>query len=293
MGAEVAKIGEDLNKTQVEAEVALIVHYPSRWTVAIGRYPDREVDPAFEAAGYHDELHRTNYSTDVVDPTRPLDKYRLVIAPRLWMVDDEAAANLEQYVKSGGTLVLTAGSGVTDQYGVSFDTPRPGPLAELAGIEVSDIAWDKDRRETLSSDCITTLGGAGALCPWDEIHVTDAEVLATYGSGWRKGSPAITRNTYGKGQVIYIGSRLDSDALRPVVHWLCTETGAKPVLKTPDGVRAYERRGESESFLFLINYTDAVQNIDLPESWRDALGTESLGAVEIEPVDVRILRKAL
>lgn len=290
MGDEVKRIGALVDRTQVRARAALLVDYPSRWAVDTGLY--RDMDPAYEAADYHDALRRLNHSTDAVNPRKPLERYRLVIAPRLWIVDDAIARNLGGYVEAGGILVLTAGSGVTDEFGVSFDTPRPGPLAEPAGIEVSDLAWSDAHSETLDSDAIPGLNGTVARAPWDEIHVAGAEVLARYAEGWRAGMPAVTRNRFGEGQVVYVGARLEQPGLDALVTWLCAEAKLEPLLDTPAGVRAYERRGDDVRLLFLLNYNEEPRRVDVPGAWTDALTGEPVDAAEIAAVDLRILREA-
>ena len=40
-----------------------------------------------------------------MDPREDLTPYKLVIAPRLWMVDAAIAKNLTAYVEGGGTFV--------------------------------------------------------------------------------------------------------------------------------------------------------------------------------------------
>jgi len=54
-------------------------------------------------------------------------------------------------------------------------------------------------------------------------------------------------------------------------------------------VRAYERRGESERLLFVLNYTDQPQTVTLPGSGLDALTDQPASRIEVTPVDLRVV----
>jgi beta-galactosidase len=287
MGAELKQIGALIDSTRVEAETAILLGYEGRWAMETG-LDLKPMQAHLDAARFHEALMRRSIPMDAFDPHGDLSRYRLVIAPRLWLVDERIAAGLRAFVERGGVLCLTAASGVVDEFNVSFDTPRPGPLREIAGIEVSDLS-PLEKPFDLASQIIPGLDGAQASAMADEIHLTGAEVLARFNSGWRKGLPALTRNHWGKGQVIYLGTVLEGAPLAALVDYLCGLAGVQPGLVVPDGVRVYERRGEGVGLLFLINETDAPQRVNLPEGWKDVFSEQALIEVEIAPVDVRIL----
>ena len=287
MGAELKHIGALIDSTHVEAETAILLGYEGRWAMEAG-LDLKPMQAHLDAARFHEAFLRRSIPTDAFDPHGDLSRYRLVIAPRLWLVDERIAAGLRAFVERGGVLCLTAASGVVDEFNVSFNTPRPGPLREMAGIEVSDLS-PLEKPFQLSSQAVPGLDGAQAGVMADEIHPTGAEVLAQYDSGWRKGLPALTRNRWGKGQVIYLGTVLEGAPLAAFVDYLCGLAGVQPGLAVPDGVRAYERRGNGTRLLFLINETETPQRVNLPTGWQDVFSEQSLTEVEIAPVDVRII----
>jgi beta-galactosidase len=90
-----------------------------------------------EGKAYHTALMDLNITTDAMDPREDLSKYRLVIAPRLYVMDQKIAENLRSFVENGGVLCLTPRSGVADEYNVIFDQPSPGRL--MPG------GWDRSR----------------------------------------------------------------------------------------------------------------------------------------------------
>ncbi len=292
MGKELQQIGDLIDKTQPQAQAAVLLSYESRWAIQSQTYGlPSGLDPAAQAIQYHTALMRRNVTADAMDPRRPLSQYQLVIAPALFVVDKAIAANLKQYVQHGGWLLLTAGSGVVDEFGKSFDNSRPGPLAEIAGVAVDDL-FPLEEPALLASQEIKPMTGCRAVSLADEIQPVGAEVLATYATGWRKGTPAITSHPFGEGQVMYAGCMLNDEATRALVSYLCEKSGVSSRLYTPEGVSAYERRGDDLRLLFLLNHTKEPQRVSLPESWQDAFTEETLRDVLIHPADVRVLRSS-
>jgi len=241
-----------------------------------------------DAIRFHTAFVQQNVTTDALDPRADLSRYKLVIAPRLFVVDAAIAANLERFVAGGGVLCLTAASGVVDEYNVSFDTPRPGPLRELAGVEVSDLSPLHAPVSLQAAPILGLFRGEGQGMA-DEIHPTTAETLATFDGGWRRGLPAITINRYGAGTVIYLGTILEGESLAAFVRYLRGLAGVEPLMATPAGVVAHERVGDGLRLRFLLNHTDAPVTVTLPAGWRDAFTGQPCAAVEIPAVDMRLV----
>jgi len=291
MGAELKQIGELIDSTDVKAQVALLMGYEGRWAMEAG-LDLKPMQAHLDVARFHEAFLRRSLPTDALDPHCDLSRYKLVIAPRLWLVDDGIAANLRNFVERGGVLCLTAASGVVDEYNKSFDTPRPGPLAEMAGLEVSDLS-PLHQPFSITSRVIPGLEGAQVQDMADEIHPTTAEVLAAYTEGWRKDLPVLTRNRWGQGWVYYLGSVLEESGLGALVDALMDQAGIKKGLDTPEGVFAYERCGENSQLLFLLNHNEQVSRVALPDGWQDAFTNQPVNEIEIEPVGVQIVKAVM
>jgi beta-galactosidase len=290
MGAEIARVGERIDATRPQAEVAIVMSYESRWALEAGTGVGAW-DPAEDVIAIHTTLRDQNVPTDAMDPREDLSAYRLVFAPRLFCIDPEIAGNLRTFVANGGTLCLTAPSGVVDAHNVSFATPRPGPLAEAAGIRVSDLS-PLHEPVPLHSDTIPGLTGTQASVLSDEVHAGAAEVLATYAGGWREGRPAITAHRFGKGRVIYVGASLRGESLSALVAYLRAEAEVSALCETPDGLRVYQRVGPEERVWFALNDTEEALSFTPPGTWVDLLSGETCeGEVRVAPIDVRILAR--
>jgi beta-galactosidase len=288
MGAEIARVGERIDRTQPQSEVSILMSYEARWAIEAGTRK-REWDPAEEVIAIHNTLRDQNVPTDALDPREDLSSYRLVIAPRLFLIDQQIAENLRTFVENGGMLCLTAPSGVVDEHNVSFDSPRPGPLAAAAGIRVSDLSALHEPLP-LFSDVIPGLDGTEASVLSDELHPTSAEVLAIYASGWRVDLPAITVNHFGKGQVIYVGSSLRGAGLSALITYLRNSSGVASLCETPEGLHLYQRVGPQERLWFALNFTEDELSFTAPGNWLDIMNGETCTKeIRVTPLGVRIL----
>ncbi|HYN87504.1 MAG TPA: beta-galactosidase, partial [Ardenticatenaceae bacterium] len=133
MGHELLAHGERLHGSTVKAEVAILNSYDARWAFQI-----QANNPGFSYPAHFQDLYRAffrrNVPIDVVAPTTELAGYKLVLAPALHVVPPEVAANLERFVANGGTLLLTARSGVKDVANAVVNQRLPGPLAAISGV---------------------------------------------------------------------------------------------------------------------------------------------------------------
>ncbi|MCX7012758.1 MAG: beta-galactosidase [Candidatus Sumerlaeota bacterium] len=289
MGKEIAQVGELIDSTRVEARIAIVMSYESRWALNAGMVGEPDMRVEAEAYRIHDALMERNVMVDAMDPREDLSKYSLIIAPRLYCVDGRIAANLRQCAAAGAIVCLTAPTGLVDEYNKAFDTPPPGRLLDLAGIEVEDygrLPAPEPLREAsggLGKDFGEATGWA------EEIRLTTARALAVFSRGWRRGAPAVTINDFGPGKVLHVGVTLERDSLRALVRLLCKLAKVPRLLKTPEGVRVCERRNDDARLLFLMNFNEQVETVQLDGEWEDAFSGKKRRTVPIPPLDLRLM----
>ncbi|MGE5530313.1 MAG: beta-galactosidase [Patescibacteria group bacterium] len=209
IGRELAKVGERIAGTAVRAKAALVMSFPSRWAFTI--QPNNRgfrYDRHFRL--YYDFFWQSGIPVDIVPPTAPLDGYRLVVAPALYVLGGEAAENLRRYAENGGNLVLTMRTGVKDESNVVVDRALPGLLAETAGVSVEEydsLLPGTEVRVRLSRPGPGGHGGEFAVPVWCEnLAPARAEVEAVYCGGIYDGRPAVTLARGGAGGlVMYVG----------------------------------------------------------------------------------------
>ena len=165
--------------------------------------------------------------------------------PAYNIVKDSEVREIEEYVKNGGTLVLTFRSGGRDEYNRVRPLALPGVFKEMAGIEA--VEFDALRRPV--SVCGEVEGTANIWC--DIIEPNTAETVCTYGSEYYKGKAAVTVNNYGKGKVYYVGCDLDNDAMKKLVKVISNASGVETI-EAPEGVEIIKRDG----FKIVLNHNE-------------------------------------
>lgn len=280
---EVQQLGNDFEKvssllagTSVVARVAVINSYDSRWSI---QWQPHHGDFYYAAhlLHYYRPLAARNIPVDIISPDAPLDAYRLVIAPSLLIVTESQVERLQDFVKRGGQLVLTVRSGMKDEYNALLPSRQPGPLVDLAGVEVEEYYALLEPAPVIGN------WFTGASQVWAErLKIRDedkTQTAARYGSsnGWLDGQLAITVHSYGRGLVYYMGTYLD-DATQPgFVARTARLAGIRPDMETPAGVEALHRvTPDREKIYILINHEQAEKVVKLPWPVQEHLSGQSL-----------------
>lgn len=289
IGVDFDKAGAALAGTTVKSDVAILNDYPSRWAIDWQKH-NRNFDPIKALLSFYTPMHDAVHSIDIVQDVAPLDGYKLVVAPALNVITPEAARNLEQYVRSGGHLVLGPRSGMKDQDNSLWTERQPGPLVDMLGARVEQF-YALDEKVPVSGEW-----GNGSDDLWAEqlgVKSPDTKVLMRYGksNGWLDDQPAAVTRKVGKGSITYIGASLDPAAMKRAAEWMLSDAGLAPVLPNiPEGVDVAIRTGEGKKVLILTNYNEAPATITLPEAMEDVLTGAKSGTVTLPQYGVAVLR---
>ncbi|WP_418392810.1 beta-galactosidase [Victivallis lenta] len=298
----VAEYGEKLGgiagaagSRKAPAGAALLFDWEARWALDFAR--------AFGGAERkkHDETIRLHYRTlweknlelAVIGPEQEFDRYKLIVAPMLFLLRRETAGRLTRFVERGGTLVMTYLSGCVDENNHCFAGGNPGgpELRKLFGIWSEDI----DGLEPSDSQALRYGGGCHEVCDYAElIHAEGAEVLASYERDFYAGTPAVTVNRYGKGKAVYLGARTGLDFLRKFYGDLTRECGLSPVLPgLPETVRAARRiASDGSEYFFLANMGEGEAAVRLPEPMADIWnGAAAAASVRLPPRGSAVLKR--
>ncbi len=292
-GAELGRVGDRILGAESRSQVAMVLSYDTRF--AFQAQPNHKNFTYAEFFGsYYAALHRRHLGVDIVPPTADLSHYRLVLAPALHLISPDVADNLRRYVESGGTLLITARSGVKDEANAVVGMPLPGLLDDLCGVEVEE--YDALPPEVkvpleLTSPGPTAPVRAMHACLWcDILAPTTAQTVARYQGEYYAGRAAITLNHFGLGQATYVGTLGDGDLIDAVVGWAVDMASVLPVLTAPDGVEAVERWKDGHRLLFLLNHADEACEVALPQQMTDLLtGRAVAGQAALLPKAVMIL----
>ena len=303
---DVASLGTTLEKLSgvcggaVPARVAILFDWENRWAIAGSALPqNRHKDYVETALAHYEPFWRRGVSVDVIDSESPLDHYDLVVAPMLYLVRAGQAERLGQFVQDGGTLVGTYLTGLVDATCLAFLGGMPGPLRKIFGVwvEESDALPDSLRRQVLpvGANPCGLAGTYEARHCLDLLHTDGAEVLATYGDDFYAGRPALTRNSFGKGQAYYVASRNDDRFQNDFYGYLVEELALPRALNStlPPGVTAHARIADGHRYVFVFNFTPTRVELDLGDDcWTDVETSQaSLRQIWLSAHDSRIFRR--
>jgi beta-galactosidase len=301
---EAAQIGREfrlaagiLRETQPKNQVAILHSYDARWALQDQRH-HQQFDPVEHLLHYYRPLAERNVGVDILSAEAALDGYRLVIASALVMLSDTTASHLRAFVEDGGALVLTIRCGQKDMHSALLPDLQPGPLREIAGLEVEEFY-------ALLEPIPITVCWNGLEAPqtgecrlWAERLrplSSQAEVLARFGpsNGWLDGHPAMLRHPVGErgGQVITIGATLEDTLQADLTDWLLNQSGVTPTIAgAPPGVEAAYRVAEDgRRVLLVINHDRMEATLPLEHPVTDALtGERYVETLPLTPYGVRV-----
>jgi beta-galactosidase len=307
--ADVAEVGRVLAKlddvvgTSVDATVAVLYDWENAWAIADSQGPLNDDRKRYERTckDHYRAFWARGIAVDVIDEDQPLDGYRLVVAPMVYLVKPGLTERLERFVQDGGTLVCTYWSGIVDEHDLCFIGGFPGPLRKLLGIWSEEVdALYPDQRNAIAMDRRNALGLSGSyevrdLC--DLVHLETAEQLAAYERDFYAGRPAVTLNRFGKGRAFYLAARTEERFLDDLYGRLAVELEIPRAVgpDLPEGVTARVRADGKNTFLFVLNFTPEERRVDLGDAgWTDGATKAAIaGRVELPGYGVRLLRKAV
>jgi beta-galactosidase len=288
LGHELQQIGARIEGSQPQADVAMLLSYDSRFAFQIQpnndgfSYPKHFLD-------YYRALYNKNIAVSVVSPLDDYAAYRLLVVPALYIVTPELAQKLSDFVANGGTLVLTARSGVKEVSNAVVDLPLPGLLRDLCGIEIAE--YDSLRNDESAGIKFEATGNCVATSIWcDVLELQGAEAIAHYTDSYYANKPAVSRHRYGKGQTVYVGTLGGNEIADAVIDWVLQETTYPLPQATTMEVEIKERCQSNQKLFFVLNHAAEVQLVPLTQTYYDLLsGKTYAGELELQPYDVSIL----
>lgn len=278
---EVSEVGSMLKRidricgSTVPAQTLILYDVENSWAIADAAGP-RNIGMQYQetVCAHYRPFWENGVPVDFGDCDASLDGYRLVIAPMLYMTRGGIADKMKEYVRNGGTLVLSCWCGIVDENDLCYLGGTPGELMELAGVRSEEIDALYDGEENgvvMEPDHPLGLTGTyRSSMLMDQIVLQGAEVLGRYEKDFYAGNPCLTVNRYGKGRVYYIASQNDSAFLSDFYRALRKECGVAEVMEgqLPKDVVCGIREDEAYQYAVLQNYGEA-KRFTLPQLWTD------------------------
>ncbi len=303
---DVVEVGETLERipelvgATVNAQAAVIYDFENEWALNLAQLP-RSIGKNYQETcqQHYRTFWEHGIATDVISADADFSHYRIVTAPMLYMLRPGVAERIEGFVKAGGIFVTTYLSGIVNESDLCFNGGYPAPLRRTLGIysEELDTLTDQQNGEIIfRDDNSLQLGGIYPIHHYAElVHTENAQILATYNSDFYEGYPALTVNAHGKGQAYYIAARTDDNFLTDfysrIIEYAGITNGIR--ISAPKGVSIQTRSSQDCNYVFLINFTDHEQRVELQGEFQDMLTHTAVEQTMIlQPYDTRILSQA-
>jgi beta-galactosidase len=284
IAAEFKKI-EKYFPYKLQAEVGLAFSFPSQ--IASTYFPQRH-DEQLQACS--DLFYYRNMDAKVVEISKSELNYKLLFVPGVAVMDEKTANKIRDFVKNGGTVVMTSNSAIVDETGKVFASTHPGKLNDVFGIRVASFEETESLNEISPKSfkgkkMEVSYKGKSIISEskqFDVIESKGAEVLATITS-LDKDYPIITSNKYGKGRAIYIGLPAKVEILNPLLDQLITELSLKKGPEVPEGVMA---RVIDKSHILYLNVSNESKKIEIKGTAHSILfGKDYTGNFIIPPYE--------
>lgn len=287
---EVKALGErlegmsDILGSTVPSECAIVFDWENWWAVDALQGPTELLDYQKECLNYYRAFFDLHIPVDVIGTDDDLSKYKVVVAPMLFMASEDYAKKIEDFVKNGGTFIASALSGYVDKDYLFYQGGYPGPFKEVFGLWVEEqdalapdkpdhFEWNgKEYEARLICDQIRPLSELkdliaenkkvlGDLKYFDDpayqisAEAGDMTVDGTYTDDFYKGTPVITENVYGDGHTYYVGTQSSPEFYRDFMEQVTERASVKPVAADAgDGVEVAVRENENGRFLFYLDH---------------------------------------
>lgn len=279
-------------------EIGVAYDYQSLWITEYNK--DMFVKPYLTVQGdIAKTFYYKNMDYNTVDLRNLKNNYKLIIVPNQNIMNKEAAETIREYVKNGGTVIMTGMSAYMDENSRVFREPRPGRLSDVFGIRVAAFNRNYDKwsfsENTEKTEKngkireILTVNRNGRKTDLDAeyyevLELNGAECFAEFEN---KDMCAVSVNRYGKGKAYYTASEMDVNMLSWLIDEITEEIELTKPLEVPCGVQA---RKIAEGQYFYVNHREETAEITLLKGGKGILsGKKYTDKLTLAPFDADLI----
>lgn len=275
---EITQVGASLEELQElttscnKAKVAVMYDMESRWAMEDAQGPRNK------GLFYKETVEKSYYAfrklgldVDLIDMEQDLDGYEIVAAPMLYMFRAGYEEKVRRFVENGGKFILTYWSGIVDETDLCFLNGTPYGLMDVMGLRSMEIDglydWEQNAAVPVAGNDMNLTKSYTCTNLCDLVKLSTAEALMTYTDDFYAGMPALTRNTFGKGQAYYICADFEQSFYDELYRKIVKEAGIERVIKhIPEGVEVSTRKAADTEYIFIQNFNRQPVEMTLPVS---------------------------
>lgn len=280
---EVCEVGDFLNQsselknTNTKSEVALIFDWDSRIALLEQKsLKNKKKNFDTIALEHYEALIKQYVSVDIISQEWDFSKYKLIVAPVLYMFKENTAQKIRDFVAKGGTVVMTYYSGLVNENDLAFLEYPPAGLQDVFGVKSEEVdALCEDEH----NEVVWNGKQYRAIDYCDLIKAGKERVMASYAMDFYKGAPALTENRYEKGKAYYIAFHSEGDFLYDFYKMLmdCLKVKKFADISFCSDVMIRARESVDRKYLFIMNFSTEKREISLPETYHSYKGNKVNG----------------
>lgn len=295
---EVATYGKRLDTlaaikgTPKEAKVAILFDWESNWALKRGGGFGRPTRRYIQTLQEHYRFFwERDIAVDILTPNQDFSDYALVIAPMLYLMQEDTMKDLSEYVKKGGILIGSYFTGMVNENDQLHLGEWPQTLQTIFGLlpqELETLYPGEHNQILYQGKSYQTKDYCGI------VQETTGKVIATYSQDFYANTPALVENRLGQGTAYYLAARTDLDFLevfyQPLIEQLALQQ--EIVKDTQPKVSIQSRTDGQHNYYFLMNFSEERQQLELLQPLLDLETNQTLtGLLTFAPYEVKILKK--
>ena len=292
VAGELKKIGPELVNLKKDNKVAILVSTDSANALSYMPFSD---DVSYTTVLYqmYNSLYDMNVEPDFVRSDDPnLSRYKVLLVPPLYSASDQELQQLSDYVNHGGRVVMSFKSGFTNEYSTVRDVMAPGALRQAAGFHYQEFT-SLANPERLTPD-LYRVGEENKGSVWQEFIIPDtAEVIASFDDPYWH-FPAITRNKYGSGELVYEATYVTDALQREIIRDVLSHAGLTGTDQNLPAVKVRHGRNSKGKILhYYLNFSGQAQAVPYSyEAGRELLTGKAVvrgQTLKLNPWDVAVV----
>lgn len=262
---------EPYEKAVMRNEAAIVVDYDALWSLSI-----KPVNEDFRYVAFCNEfykkLNQLGYGSDIVNLDADWSRYKLLIVPAMFVMQEKYREKLKDYVRQGGTLLATFLTSVKNVYNNGYIESLPAGLTDLFGVTVQEVEPVDQRSRSHVKLVLDDEEVVSEDRHWSELLEGEAQMMAVYTEDYKAGQGVVSRNHYGAGNAWYMGTMLESEAFTKLLGTVCQEAGLHAGgIRVTECCEAVRKELDGKALYYVFNFSKEPQQARWKGTLRDVL----------------------
>ena len=257
---------EDILEQPIKSKVAIVYDYDSLASFRIQKQSIL-LDCHQEMKKFYKPFYDSNIMVDIISEDKDFSEYKILILPVMIIWKRELTEKVKEFAKNGGIVVMTYRTAVKDiDNNLTLGEMLPVGYNDFVGayVEETESLQEYNSLDLEGKGFFNGIKGKGGIFR-DMLVSKGAEVLFRYNDKFYDTFSAVTKNSYGKGKVYYIGCSPEESILKLIVDDILNSAELQKTL-SPDNVEIVVRGNGDKQIKIYINHNDyevKVENICL------------------------------